>query len=811
MRHYFTLGIAAVLLAATACTGVSAQNMLKNPGFEDPAGWSTNWTIRDANGGNLTYSYHLTKQGGGHGDAVPHSGKNAVEIYSTDRQTYLVQKVNLEPGTYRLSAWVRANGMPDHAQLEIRLGDQKTGVPILSQKYRYVWADFKVDTAGEYEASFLSLYYGMAVDDLLLERITETTPKGPALYIDLHPSNKDKSAGIQNCLKGSLQWVNFVTTCVDPSQIKRPVMRILVSDPVKLSGLNEAMIHNYRMRAEDQVKVQTQSVIRDGKKYQEFSYLLPRFLSGYTVPQGFGGLWLSNVPEKGGKMIMEIVDGEDILASEVVNLVVIDPPKVTKTPKKYYTFSYTVQNWMQSLDERVKALPAQFKMMGLNVWSDYGFPPENGNTKPTNEELVLKEAYEKYGIRTFWPNFASMVETSSASHYTDKSEKYNDKDMYLVGPDGKVNKHIYNFNYAANRGRAWMESSIAAWTHLLRRPAEANLPFRYSGLVNDGLEGLYNSYDPSTLAAFASFKGVDVSQVTIDKLSGEWNKDWQSFNMELYAKILDIWAEQARQVDPNVKMVNTAYTYGPGGFGDLSPVEAMKWARSMDYNMPQWYAGNYYGTAYADQIKEGDALGVNVKAKGGTELIPLLNLSMGAELEDPEALRFKALDFFSGSKSVKGVGYYVGGFGFADAKYMVGISKVHTLIAEIEDFYADGTRDDSLVKVTQLPDAGVLIPGMDLEGKQIEVKPKAYSSVRVHKLNKGGRIALITVISYNDQGKVGIGDSLSLKINKEMLSKNGRNLVLINRLTGNKQSLPDEITVDTKNTKNVAVYEIAAK
>ena len=213
----------------------------------------------------------------------------------------------------------------------------------------------------------------MAVDDMSLEKVTETTPKMPAVYIELQPSSKDKAAGIQNCLKGSLQWVDFVLTCVDPSRFKRPVMRILASDPVKLSGLNEGLINGYRMRDEDQVKVQTQSVMRDGKKYQEFSFLMPRFVSGYSAPPCFGGFWLSNVPAKGGKVIMEIVDGEDMLASEVVNLVVVDPPKVAKTPKKYYIFAYCAQNWMQNFEERRQAIPAQFKMMGFNVWSDFGF------------------------------------------------------------------------------------------------------------------------------------------------------------------------------------------------------------------------------------------------------------------------------------------------------------------------------------------------------------------------------------------------------------------------------------------------------
>ena len=346
---------------------------------------------------------------------------------------------------------------------------------------------------------------------------------------------------------------------------------------------------------------------------------------------------------------------------------------------------------------------------------------------------------------------------------------------------------------------------------LIRRPAEANLPFKYSGFANDALEGVACSYDPSTLAAFAAYKGVDASQVTVDKLSGEWKKDWQLFNMELYARVCDVWNEETKKVDPNVKTVNTASTYGPMTFAGLTPVESMTWARSLDFNMPQWYGGNYYGTLFADSLKEGEAAGVYGKANGGIDLIPLLDVSMGTDMIDTVALRFAVLDYLSSSKSIKGVGYYIANHAFTDAKCMVGLSRVHTLIAEIEDFYADGTRDDSLVKVTQLPADESPIVRMDADGKQVMVKPKVTNSVRVHKLGKGGRIALITVLTYNDPGTAGIGGRASLEINKKMLPQGGKNLVLIDRLTGRKQPLPDKITVDTRKTNNIAVYEIAAK
>jgi len=804
MKHRIFTSFLALLTMALICSCVFAQNLLVNPGFEDPAGWSRGWVIRDANGGDQTYHYHLTANGGGHADARPRSGKNALEIYTSDRQTYLVQRVRLEPGTYRLSAWARANGLADYSQVILQLGSQKASLPVISQKYRQIWTDFKIETSGDYEVSFYNTSSGIAVDDLSLERVTPATPKFPALYIELHPSSKDNALGIQNCLKNSLQWVDVFTSCIDPTRLRKPFMHILASDPVKISGLNQELLNVYRMNAAEEVNIQHQSVMRDGRKYAEYTFPLLRYVSGYTVPQGFGGLWLSSVPARDGKMIIEITDGDDVLASETYKLVVIDPPKVVRSPKRYYVMFYGVQNWMQSLDERIKALPGQFKMMGLNVWSDYGLPPEKVTGVPTKEELVLKAAYQS-GIRTFWPNFSSMLETYGGGVYSDISEKVNDKDMYVVTRDGTVLKNLYNFNYAANRGRAWMESSMAAWTNVLDRPARMKLPFKYTGIVNDSLEGMYLSYDPSTLAAFAAYKGVDIVQVTVDKLSGDWKKDWQLFNMGLYTKLVDLWSEESRKVNPSIKMVNTANTYGPSGFDSLTPVENMKWAKHIDYNMPQWYASGYFGDAYVNFVTDGDAAGLFGKAKGGTDLMPLLNLSMGAELEDPLTFRFQLLSYLSSSKAIKGVGYYIGTNGFTDARFMVGLSKVHTMIADIEDYYAEGVRADNLVSVTKTAGDETLIPGMDAEGKQVMIKPDVTNRVRVHMLGKKGRIALITVISYSNQR---VGSKMTLNINMKMLPKGGKGLTLIDRLSGKRQPLTGKIAVDTNKTRNAAVYEI---
>jgi hypothetical protein len=136
---------------------------------------------------------------------------------------------------------------------------------------------------------------------------------------------------------------------------------------------------------------------------------------------------------------------------------------------------------------------------------------------------------------------------------------------------------------------------------------------------------------------------------------------------------------------------------------------------------------------------------------------------------------------------------------------MVGLSKVHTLIADIEDYYADGVRADNLVSVSKAAGEETLIQGMDLEGKQVMLKPDVTNRVRVHMLAKKGRIALITVLSYSNQG---VGSKITLHVNTKMLPKGGKGLMLIDRLSGKRQPLTDKIAVDTNKTRNAAVYEI---
>src|SRR4029077_15901059 len=135
MKQTLTLGQIVFVVLSALNSSSYAANLLRNPGFEDPSGWSAGATIRDEKGGGDTYHYHLTDQRGGHGDARPRSGANAIEIYSTDKKTYLVQNVRLETGTYRMSAWARLNNTPDICVVEFKIGDMTAKLPLGANDY----------------------------------------------------------------------------------------------------------------------------------------------------------------------------------------------------------------------------------------------------------------------------------------------------------------------------------------------------------------------------------------------------------------------------------------------------------------------------------------------------------------------------------------------------------------------------------------------------------------------------------------------------------------------------------------------------
>jgi hypothetical protein len=113
---------------------------------------------------------------------------------------------------------------------------------------------------------------------------------------------------------------------------------------------------------------------------------------------------------------------------------------------------------------------------------------------------------------------------------------------------------------------------------------------------------------------------------------------------------------------------------------------------------------------------------------------------------------------------------------------MVDLSAVHTLLADIEDYYADGVRDDGLVKLSS-----------------------ASSIFRVHRLNRDARIALITVLTH-----VGKGEPLTIEIDMKKLPNEGKGLNVIDMLTGRRTPLGPMLKIDTNTTGHTAVYEITS-
>ncbi len=288
-------------------------------------------------------------------------------------------------------------------------------------------------------------------------------------------------------------------------------------------------------------------------------------------------------------------------------------------------------------------------------------------------------------------------------------------------------------------------------------------------------------------------------------LQGKLNPLWISYNNELYALVVRNFAEALHKVDPNAMVVNTHGDFGPGGAHSLPRKEQMEWAKYADITMPQWYGMREYSFEYDDLIIQGDTEKLYGKVNGYTDVIPLLNVSMGAGLEDPMNFRFKMFDFISTSPAVKGVGYYVGTNAFTDGKYMVQMSGVHTLLADVEEYYAKGARADSAATFAQQPGGVQPIVGMDEQGQQMTVTPEVATAVRVHTLGSGGRAALLTVISHCNRG---VGESGTIRLDLRRLGVDPARYVLIDHIGQTVAPLTATVAVDT--TKhNMALLEIA--
>ncbi len=464
------IGYLAILgLLVLVVTAAQAQeNLLTNPGFEDARGWKNGWTIEETTNTGAPYVYRIGPMGGGHGTARPYTGSSAIEIYSSDRITRLSQSVQLAPGTYRLSAWGRNNGNSgDNAGLRVSLGDRTVTVPVLSDRYRQYYADFDIAATGMYEAAFVSVSLGDALDDISLTRVERGAANPiPYLYFDLSPTSEERSAGLQYYIKGQRQWVNFTVSTTDPRRLDLPVIRFWVPQQVVVSGFNHNLLKALKpnkLDAANAVLTVTSETL-DGKVYNVYSMPVIRFVGGFDRPTSWGGFWVY-VPEGSEQTIgVELMDGGRLISQESIRLTPVAPPSRQVTPKLYKIVSYDVQDWKTSLPERLETLPGQFAMMGLNVWSEYQMTRLNAEAAPTAEDQVMAKAARDYGVKEFWPNYSQLLDSAQETDRWGVPERYSDPDMHVVAADGTVELGTYNMRYAANNGprgssRLWQLTS----------------------------------------------------------------------------------------------------------------------------------------------------------------------------------------------------------------------------------------------------------------------------------------------------------------------------------------------------------------
>ena len=799
-----------LLVVGRNAEAAEPRNILRNPGFEDRTGWLTGWTVEDLNHNGPPYHYRLDGLGTGHGDARPRTGHNAIEVYGDGaRRTALWQTVDLEPGRYRLAAWARSNGNADLCRIQLSLGEQSATVPAIAERYRYYYADFRVDTAGPRRVSFGSVSLGAALDDLSLTSLPETgTPQAPYLYLDLCPSSPARSNGRQTYFRGQRQWVNFTVSCTDTSRLRRPLLWLQVPAEVSLTGLNEGLLQTWSYPDEAGPCVLEDSLGRDHHRRRELLVDLPRFVNGPGAPVSFGGFWVEVRSARTALLHCALIDDGRVVSRETIRLLPVDPPPRPVSPQRYKVVAYCVQGWTMSLPDRLASLPRLFGLTGMNVWSDYGLAPPPTQRSPGAEEQVRAQACTEGYAREFWGNHSNLLETTGYIRQLADLHLPEEPGMFAVRADGQTDRSRFSLRYAANRGAAWLATAVDGHCYALRRPADIGLPYRITGFITDALEGIPVSYDSTTLADFAASQEMDPAQVTIARLQGEWASRWASYNMGLYTRVARNWAAALRQTDSSVVTVNTLGSFGPAGAGGLPLAEQMAWAHDFDYTMPQWYATNFYGDVYYTELQRGLEQQVYGKENGYADVIPLLNQTMGAGINDPNAVRFCLFDQVSASPVIKGIGYFIATNIFADARLMSDMAAVHGLLAQVEDYYALGTRADSLATFRRVGPPPAPIHGIDLEGLDAVFVPEVRTSVRVHRLPGPKRLALLTVISHCNQG---VGERGMLHLNLAPLVGTSTGKVLVDRLSGRHQPLRAEVEVDTRQSHCLAMLEIMAE
>ncbi len=770
--------------APCASTPAPPLTLLMNPGFEEAG--AKGWIIENATpDGAPPYAYNLTAAGGGHGDARPHTGERALEIYSSSRVTRLSQVVRLRPGRYRLAVWARNNGATSRPHLEVTLGQRVASLPVTSDAYRQYFVEAAINEESSQQVSFVSREGGLAVDDASLVRIPPGDEPPPYLFADLSPSTSSRSAGIQTYFRGRKQWLNFAFSAIAPELVAKPTLRLTAPAGVHLSGFNTSLLETWRRPGAGAVLSES-TIWREAGSYTVYYVALPRLVNGESEPVEFGGCWVDVPDGNEAALAADVLNDEKVVSSQVIRLVPITPPAVGHRPTRLKVVLYDVQDWKMSGAERLSSLPALFALMGGNVWSDYGLTTDDISQVPAVEDVVRERAATAVAGLEFWPNSDQLLSLSPATTGAVPPEGR------FTDINGRVAEHEVTLHYAAAGGPAWLAGTVSDVVRTVERPADLGLGYRNTGFISDALESVALSYDPATVSGFAAYAGLQPTAVTDEALAGPLHSRWLAYNMNLYARAAANLADAIHRRSPRASVVSTAGSYGPSGVESLTLTQQASWSRAFAFSMPQWYTMGYFGDLYYRTLMRGVREGVYGTATGHADVIPLWNLSMGSGYDGVASLRFKTFDVVSATSVVRGVGFYRGYYAFADAQVMTDISSLTAMLANVEDYYVLGTAVAAATFVTR--GSGDTSSVSDVE-----------TSARVHLLGRAGRIALITVLSHSEHA---VGERGLLKIDLQRLGVDPTRHELFDHLANKVIPLAPDVLLDTTTTGGMALLEV---
>ncbi len=778
------------------------------------AGYLNKWIVRDANGGTNTYCYRLSPAGGGHGPAGGvNSGKNAIEIYSSSRITNLAQEIEIpRAGRYRVSFYARPNGATYHSQLNIKLGNQEKNVVLVSQAWRQYFVDFDLPEPGKKELIFKSKASGIALDDISLDLASGNDATGQ-IFCDLYPSSPARSQNIQSYFPGIKQWINYALSSPQlPKMDIAPTLNFIIPRDVKVEGFNLPVLNSFRPDQIKKMELTTSETRLNGVRAICYSLPMPKLYNG-IYESVYPGFWVSS--EKAEEFPIQVVikSGDKIIAETMWQLQPVEIPQEYARPGRIKSICYGVTNWKVDPEAGLASIPKLFAMAGFNVWSDYGLYSVNKNGELTNQEKIIQKACREYEIKNIWPNFSTMDRVNAGVHYTVTGEKDKVAGKYKVDANGVEHPNEYSALYMANGGKDWVNSCIAGWVNTVKRGAQTGISC--NGVINDGLEGLFVSFDSVTLDDFAAKYNIPRQGLTPKLITEKYNLQWTKYNLSLYSKICAIWSAAIKAVNPDIYVVNTHNDFGPVGSGALPAAEQMTWVnKDIDATMPQWYSPKLFADDYTSgPVKNGFDAKLYGKANNSCEIIPLLIGAVPYFLADETLNKHRIFDLLSLNDRKNNIVlpgfalYYPDGSFYADAETVRGLSRINTLVARAENYYLDGVRQDQCAGFERTGDLP-MVESLNDAGVQVKTPAKITTVPRVHQLLQGNRIALITLVTYSNAN---MGDEGSLKINIAKLANSSENVSIIDYQTG--KIIPVTggefvIPVKTIASGNISLFEV---